>query len=158
LPDGEETTAMGAYQVFVWLLAWGFVGASIVVASTSGDPTTVTDSLIQFVGLFYLDTVSTLREFTELTAIAPRWTDAGYAVVSVVPLGVHVFLATAAAAYPDEEPLGAGDAVFGLGTIVGFCAVLAGLVFGLGAQLLAGSIIAVGIGVAMFGIEVAFGS
>lgn len=149
---------MGALQVFVWLFAWGFVGASIVVASTSGDPVTVTDSLIQFVGSFYLGTVSTLREFAEMTAISARWTDAGYALVSVVPVGLHVFLATAAAAYPDEEPLGAGDAVFGIGTIVGFCAILGGLIFGLGAQVLAGSLIAVGIGVAMFALEVAVSS
>lgn len=147
---------MSALVVFAWLLGWGFVGLSVVLASTAGAPAGPVDALLQSVGQFYLDATATLQEFAGLTAIPPRWTDALYSLAATVPLGFHIFAGTAAASDPGSgDEVDGGDFVFGLGTIVAFCAVLGGLIFGLGAELLAVSIVAVGLGLLLFGLAVA---
>jgi hypothetical protein len=147
---------MAALVVFAWLLGWGFVGLSVVLASTAGAPAGPVDALLQSVGLFYLDATATLQDFAGLTAIPARWTDALYALVATVPLGFHVFTGTAAASEPDSRnEVDGGDFVFGLGTIVGFCALLGALIFGLGAELLAVSIVSVLLGLVVLGLGIA---
>lgn len=143
---------MGAVQLTVWLCSWGFVGASVVLASTSGEPTTVVEMLLQSVGSLYLSTVATLEEFTELTAISPRWTDAGYAVLSLIPFGVHAFMAVGVNEHRDDD-IDAGDFIFFIGVLGAFIALLVGLLFGLGAQVLTISLLAVGVGLAMYAFE-----
>jgi hypothetical protein len=147
---------MAALVVFAWLLGWGFVGLSVVLASTAGAPAGPVDALLQSVGLFYLDATGTLQNFAGLTAIPARWTDALYALAATVPLGFHVFIGTGAASEPDSgNEVDGGDFVFGMGTLVGFFAVLGALLFGLGAELLAVSIVSVGLGLLLFGLGIA---
>lgn len=152
---GGAGNLMSSLVVFAWLLGWGYVGLSVVLASTAGVPGGAVDTLLQSVGLFYLDATGTLRQFADLTAIPPRWTDALYALVATLPLGFHVFIGTAAASEPGaDDEVDGGDFVFGVGTFVGFCAVLGALLFGLGAQLLAISIVSVGLALVVFGLRV----
>ncbi|WP_276257498.1 hypothetical protein [Haloglomus litoreum] len=147
---------MSALVVFAWLLGWGFVGLSVILASTAGAPAGPVDALLQSVGLFYLDATGTLQEFAGLTAIPARWTDALYALVATIPLGFHVFTGTGAASEPDSgDEVDGGDFVFGIGTIVGFCAILGALLFGLGAELLAISIVSVLLGLVVLGLGIA---
>lgn len=139
---------MGAFQLSVWLCSWGFVGASVVIASTSGEPATVIDVLLQSVGSLYLSMVATLEEFAELTAISPRWTDVGYAVLALIPFALHVYLSVRVNAQWEDD-IDAGDFIFFIASLGGVLAFLVGLLFGLGAQVLSVSILAVGIGVVM---------
>ncbi|QCC46418.1 hypothetical protein [Halobellus limi] len=129
----------------LWLLAWGFVGVSIVLATTSGPPASVLDLLLQGVGEFYLQSVETLRVFAAATTLPRRWVDVGYAVLAAVPLSVHFFI-FAVAAVPRESDAGLDFLFnFAVGTVV--VGVLgAGLLY-LGAQLLVLS--AVGVGVSL---------
>jgi hypothetical protein len=74
------------------LLLWAFVAGSIVVTFTAAPSGGLVDTLFRAPGQFYLETVLTLRQFALLTTLPVRWTDIGYAALSVVPLGTHFFI------------------------------------------------------------------
>ncbi len=76
----------------LWLLRWGFVGVSIIVATVSGAPAGAVDAAVQSVGGSYLTAVKTLRQFALSTTVSPRWVDVGYAALATVPIFVHLFL------------------------------------------------------------------
>jgi hypothetical protein len=76
----------------LWLLAWGFVGVSIIVATTSGPPAGAVDAVVQSVGEFYLTAVRTLRQFAMSTTVSPRWVDVAYAAFAVITVLIHLFL------------------------------------------------------------------
>jgi len=127
----------------LWLLAWGFVGVSIVLATTSDPPASVLDILLHGLGEFYLQSVETLRVFAAATTLPSRWVDVVYAVLAPVPLSIHFFIFAVAAVPRDSE---AGlDFVFNLtvGTVV--VGVLGASLLYLGAQLLVLSVIGVGV-------------
>jgi len=140
----------------LWLLAWGFVGVSIIVATTSGTPAGTIDAAVQSVGGFYLTAVRTLRQFALSTTVAPRWVDVGYAVLAVVPILVHLFLLSAVVTFysdDDADPVGL-LLLITLGIPLGAGALIGSVAFDLGAQLLTLSTIGVGVAVLPFGYAV----
>ena len=141
----------------LWLLAWGFVGVSIIVATTSGAPAGAVDVAVQSVGGFYLTAVATLRRFALSTTVSPRWVDVGYAALAVVPIFVHLFfLSGVVSFYSDDadDPVGLLLLItFGLPLGVG--ALIGSAVFRLGAQLLTLSTVGVGVVLLPFGYALA---
>lgn len=128
----------------LWLFLSGFVGASIIVATTSGAPVGGVDAAVQSAGGFYLTTVRTLREFAVSTTVSPRWVDAGYAALSSILLVVHLFFSWAGATLDVEG--GPSDAMTGLFLLVPLVLPLGAAVFYLGAQLLTIGILSLGVG------------
>ncbi|MGQ4556348.1 hypothetical protein [Halobellus sp. GM3] len=127
----------------LWLLAWGFVGVSIVLATTSGASASAVDLVLHSVGEFYLTAVHTLRAFAAATTLPPRWVDVGYAVLSAVPMGIHFFLLAVAAVPADSDE--GFDFVFALGTLTIVLGLLGASLLYVGAQLLVLSVIGVGV-------------
>jgi len=133
----------------VWLLLWGAVGASLVIATTTPPPTTGVELLLQGPGQFYLEAVLTLRQFALLTTIPARWTDIGYAVVAMIPLSIHFLLVGLAADWAAGTSLDGpqfAEMVFVVGVPLAILGFFGAAAFELGAQLLVVSIIAVGVG------------
>lgn len=137
----------------LWLVAWGFVGASIVIATTSGAPAGVVDLAVQSVGNFYLTAVATLRQFALSTTVSPRWVDVGYAVLAIVPVFVHFFVLATAIKWSKSTPEeGNGpENLLLTGVAGGIVALIGASVFNLGAQLLTLSIVGVGVVSVPFG-------
>ncbi|MFB6092838.1 MAG: hypothetical protein ABEK02_07500 [Haloquadratum sp.] len=101
----------------LWFVVWGYVGASIVLATTSEAPASTVDVLVQGLGEFYLQSVATLDVFATATTLPARWVDVGYAVLAGIPLAVHFFLlAVALVAYDGGDP--AFEVVFYAGAAV----------------------------------------
>jgi len=137
----------------LWLLAWGFVAVSIIVATTSGAPAGAVDVAVQSVGGFYLTAVATLRQFASSTTVSPRWVDVGYAALAVVPIFVHLFfLSGMVSFYGDDadDPVGL-LLLITFGLPLGGGALIGSAVFHLGAQLLTLSTIGVGVVLLPFG-------
>jgi len=137
------------YVVGAWLFVWGTVAASIVVTSTSAPASGAIDTAIRLPGSFYLDAVRTLRQFALLTTIPARWTDVGYAALSIVPLSIHIVLTgfgvqNAAEQYDEDWDLGINVIVIGVAPSL--LAVIGAAVFYLGAQLLTVSLVGVAVG------------
>ena len=133
----------------VWLLLWGVVGSSLVVATTTPAPTTAIGLLFQAPGQFYLEAVRTLRQFALLTTVPARWTDVGYAVVAMIPLLIHFLLVGAAADWTVERSTdgpGFVEMIFVVGAPLATLGLIGAAAFELGAQLLVVSIIALGVG------------
>jgi len=130
--------------VALWLLLWGFVGVSIIVAATSGAPVGTVDAIVQSVGGFYITAVRTLRQFAASTTVSPRWVDVGYAALAAVPLLIHVVLAWGAIT-SDDLDREVSDLTAGVIFLTALGAPLGAAVFYLGAQLLTISVISVGI-------------
>lgn len=128
----------------VWLLMWGFVGVSIIVATTSGAPTGGVDVAVQSAGGFYITAVRTLRQFGVSTTVSPRWVDIGYAALASIPLFIHIFISWVGATLDteDSEP---GNAMVGLAFLVPLGVPLGAAVFYLGAQLLAIAVLSLGV-------------
>lgn len=127
----------------LWLLAWGFVGMSIVVATTSGAPAGGLDAVIQAVGEFYLTTVRTLRQFGVSTTVSPRWVDVGYAALAGIPIFIHLFITWVGVTLHNDD--GPSSSVTGLLIFVPLVAPLGAAVFYLGAQLLTMGILSIGV-------------
>lgn len=133
----------------VWLLLWGFVGASLVIATTTPPPASAVEFLLQGPGQVYLEGVLTLRQFALLTTIPARWTDVGYAVVAMIPLAIHFLLVGLAAdwaAGTSADGPGFVEMIFVVGVPLGILALFGAAALELGAQLLVVSIIALGVG------------
>ncbi|MBB6646382.1 hypothetical protein [Halobellus ruber] len=131
----------------LWLMAWGFVGVSIIVATTSGAPAGAVDAVVQGVGEFYLTAVATLRQFALSTTVSPRWVDVGYAALATVPIFIHLFLLSGViSVYTDDAAESPGLVLlFTLGLPLSVGALIGSAVFYLGAQLLTLSTIGVGV-------------
>jgi len=129
--------------ILLWLLTWGFVGVSIIVATTSGAPAGTVDAVVQSVGGFYLTAVRTLRQFASATTVSPRWVDVAYAALASIPLFIHlVALWIATTMDADGE---VSNFTVGLTFFVALGAPIGAAVFYLGAQLLTLAVISVGV-------------
>jgi hypothetical protein len=130
----------------LWLMAWGFVGVSIIVATTSGAPAGAVDAVVQSVGGFYLTAVATLRQFALSTTVSPRWVDVGYAALATVPLFVHLFLLSGVISFYSDDAESPGLVLLlTLGLPLSVGALIGSAAFYLGAQLLTLSTIGVGV-------------
>jgi hypothetical protein len=128
----------------IWLVAWGFVATSIVVATTSSAPATPIDVAVQGVGRFYLQSVETLRAFAAATTLPARWVDIGYAVLAALPIVIHFFiLAVALMSYTEDDA--AFEIVFYTGAAVLLIGVIGAGILQLGAQLLILAVLGVGV-------------
>lgn len=140
----------------VWLLAWGFVGVSIIVATTSGAPAGGIDAAVQSIGGFYIAAVRTLRQFAVSTTVPPRWVDIGYAALASIPLFIHIFLSwTGSTLDTEDEP---SDGMTALFILVPLVLPLGAAVFYLGAQLLTIGVLSLGVGLIPLGYGFVFGS
>ena len=150
---------MAIFVLSAWLLLWGYVAASVVVTFTSAPSPGLIDAVFRAPGTFYLDAVRTLRDFALLTTVPARWTDVGYAAVSVVPLVIHFLVAgvgvdIAADEYWRDSDAGAYFLLVGI--VLATVAVLGAALLGLGAQLLVVSLVAVGVALLTLGFSLVF--
>ncbi|GGJ14769.1 hypothetical protein GCM10008995_25810 [Halobellus salinus] len=129
--------------ILVWLLTWGFVGVSIIVATTSGAPAGTVDAVVQSVGGFYLTAVRTLRQFASATTVSPRWVDVAYAALASIPLFIHLLVLWIATTIDSDD--GVSNFTIGLTFFVALGAPLGAAVFYLGAQLLTIAVISIGV-------------
>ncbi|GAB3312139.1 hypothetical protein [Haloplanus salinarum] len=138
-----------AFLVFgIYLLLWAFVAGSIVVTFTAAPSGGLVDTLFRAPGQFYLETVLTLRQFALLTTLPVRWTDIGYAALSMVPLGTHFFITSvgidvAAEQYWKDSDVGIHFLL--VGVVIAVLVIFGAVLLELGAQLLVLSLLAIGV-------------
>ncbi|SDY35217.1 hypothetical protein [Halobellus clavatus] len=132
----------------VYLLLWAFVAGSIVVTFTAAPSGGLVDTLFRAPGQFYLETVLTLRQFALLTTLPVRWTDIGYAALSVVPLGIHFFITSVGIDVAAEQYWKDSDAGIHfllVGVVIAVLVIFGAVLLELGAQLLVLSLLAIGV-------------